>query len=154
RPLPRRTSTACADAESDFGFGIADFGLKRPPKSAIRNSQSEIGIRNRRTAVMRSCLAITFILALIGGSARSGEPTPDERLLTEHKMPTDGPGLLAFVRQLVIDDKLETRLKKLVKQLGDDDFDAREEASRLLTAAGAPARPFLREALTATDAEV
>src|SRR5262249_30457291 len=69
-------------------------------------------------------------------------------------MPTDGPGLLAFVRQLVVDDKLETRLKKLVKQLGDDDFDAREEASRLLSASGAPARPFLREALNATDAEV
>src|SRR5439155_1925022 len=67
---------------------------------------------------------------------------------------TDGPGLLRFVRGLVVDEKSEARLKKLVKQLGDDDFDMREEATRQLVAAGAPARPFLQEALKDGDQEV
>ncbi len=96
-----------------------------------------------------------LIAALVGaGPASAAETTPDENTLAQNMVPTDGPGLLAFVRRLVPDEKSETRLKKLVKQLGDDDFDAREEASRLLVAAGAPARPFLQEALKETDAEV
>src|SRR5947209_4152474 len=91
--------------------------------------------------------ALLFV-ALVGAApASAADATPDERVLSEHQIPTDGPGLLTFVRQLVLDEKTESRLKKLVKQLGDDDFDAREEASRLLTAAGSPARPFLQQAL-------
>jgi outer membrane protein assembly factor BamB len=103
---------------------------------------------------MRCRLATALFVMLTAGAVLGADPSPDERLLTEHKMPTDGPGLLAFVRGLVLTDNIETRLKKLVKQLGDDDFDMREEATRLLIAAGAPARPFLREALKDPDAEV
>jgi len=105
---------------------------------------------------MRRCLAPALLIAALLGTGRApaDEPTPDERILTENKVPTDGPGLLAFVRHLVLDDKAEARLKKLVKQLGDDDFDVREEASRLLVAAGAPARPFLIPASKDSDPEV
>ena len=104
---------------------------------------------------MRRLMAPALLFAaLVGAGPASAEKTPDELILTENMIPTDGPGLLAFVRKLVLDEKSETRLKQLVKQLGDDDFEKREEASRLIVAAGAPARPFLEEALKGTDAEV
>jgi len=101
---------------------------------------------------MRTLYGLTALcFALLGVAA---EPTPDERILTENKIPTDGPGLVKYLRNLVIDDATEARLKKLVKQLGDDDFDTREEATRQLAVAGAAARPFLQEALKNEDAEV
>ena len=99
-------------------------------------------------------LALVFTALVGAGSVRAADPTPDERILSENMIPTDGPGLLNFVRRLVLDDKSETRLKKLVRQLGDDDFDKREEASRLLVTAGAPARSLLQQALKETDAEI
>jgi hypothetical protein len=107
---------------------------------------------------MRHCLAtFVFLGAFLGLGPRptvAAEMTPDERILTDNNVPTDGPGLLAFVRGLVLDEKSEARLKALVKQLGDDDFDKREEATRLLVAAGAPARPFLQEGLKESDPEL
>ena len=99
-------------------------------------------------------LALLFAALLGSGPAPAAEPTPDERILIDNKVPTDGPGLLTFVRRLVSDQKSDAKLKKLVQQLGDDEFDTREEATRLLAAAGPPARPFLQEALKGTDPEV
>src|SRR5262249_4611904 len=80
--------------------------------------------------------------------------TPDERMLREAKVPIDGPGLLEFFRQRTVDAADETRLKTLVRQLGDDSFEKREEASRQLVAIGARALPILRQASTDSDIEV
>src|SRR5260370_6680071 len=88
------------------------------------------------------------------GPAAAAEMTPDERVLTDNKVATDGPGRLTFVRGLVLDEKSEGRLKALVKQHGDDDFDKREGGTRLLAAVGAPARPFLQEGLKESDPEL
>ncbi len=46
------------------------------------------------------------------------------------------------------------KIARWVAQLGDNDFNVREEASRLLWQAGEPAEPALQEALKSGDAEV
>ncbi len=48
----------------------------------------------------------------------------------------------------------KAQVARWVAQLGDNDFNVREEASRLLWQAGEPAEPALQEALKGTDAEV
>jgi HEAT repeats len=46
------------------------------------------------------------------------------------------------------------QIKKLIRELGSDDFEVREKATQGLSQIGRPALPALREALQSTDAEV
>jgi hypothetical protein len=69
-------------------------------------------------------------------------------------IPTDGAGLAAYIKQRTASGADEERIKTLVRQLGDDEFKAREAASRQLVMLGSRARPFLQAALRDTDPEV
>jgi hypothetical protein len=113
----------------------------------------------------RTTLAIALLLTL--GWAVGGRETPpdkpapaedraaaDERLLKDSGIPTDDAGLLAFLRDRSLDDDGRKQLEGLVRQLGHDDFETREQASRLLIARGSLASPFLREALKQNDSEI
>src|SRR5438046_669112 len=53
----------------------------------------------------------------------------------------------------VVADSDDTEIARLVKQLGDDDFDKREAASKELEASGEPARAALQKA-AASNADV
>src|SRR5262249_53064609 len=66
----------------------------------------------------------------------------------------DGPSLVEFFRKRVPDEVTPEQLAALVKQLGDDDFAAREKASDRLRALGTRALPALRRALQDADQEV
>jgi hypothetical protein len=78
----------------------------------------------------------------------------DEQVLKENKIPADGPGLLEFFRRHIVQSADEDRIKTLIRQLGDDDFNRREEASLQLNAVGLPARSFLLKAASDLDAEI
>jgi hypothetical protein len=78
----------------------------------------------------------------------------DEELLKKNKVPTDGPGLLDYLRKRALGPEGEARLRKLVKDLGDDDFETRENATQDLIALGPRARPAVRGATTDPDLEV
>ncbi|HEY7327491.1 MAG TPA: HEAT repeat domain-containing protein [Gemmataceae bacterium] len=78
----------------------------------------------------------------------------DESTLKAAGIPTDGPGLVAYFKQRTITVSNAERIKQLVRQLGDDDFKAREEASRHLMMLGPRARPFLQAALRDSDPEI
>ena len=78
----------------------------------------------------------------------------DEDILKGDKAATDGPGLLEFFRRHAVQPGDDARIKGLIRQLGDDDFDRREDASLQLTGLGLRARPFLRSALFIPDVEV
>ncbi len=78
----------------------------------------------------------------------------DEQILKDNKTPTDGPGLVEFFRRHVAQAGDEGRIKKLIRQLGDDDFNQREDASLQLSGLGLRARPFLQEAASDADAEI
>ena len=79
---------------------------------------------------------------------------PDEEVLKDGKIPSDGPGLVEFFRQRVVRDGDEEHIKALIRQMGDDDFDRREDASIQLCGLGLRAKPLLLEALRDPDAEV
>lgn len=100
----------------------------------------------------------TVLAALIASAASlpAVAPFPDsaeEALLRENKVPTDGAGALAYVRRRLapLDP---ARVKRLVAQLGDDSFAAREEASRELLLLGGRVRRQLVEAARNEDPEV
>ncbi len=78
----------------------------------------------------------------------------DEDLLKGDNAPTDGPGLLKLFRRHAVQAGDDVRIKKLVRQLGDDDFGRREDASLQLTGLGLRARPFLQNALFSPDVEI
>ncbi len=105
---------------------------------------------------MRLRLAWLVLLALVAGpfALAAEEASSDEKLLEDHKLPTDGPGLLDFFKKRTTETISDARLAALVEQLGDDDFFKREAASRQLVLAGPRARDHLRKALTHTDLEV
>jgi hypothetical protein len=78
----------------------------------------------------------------------------DVELLRAADIPTDGPGLLGFLRKRVAREGDDERLRQWVRQLGDESYVVRERASRDLVAAGSLARAVLREALENPDREI
>src|SRR4051794_1399181 len=99
--------------------------------------------------------ACLLLLLLAGGPAAADEgAAADEQVLRGAGVAVDGPGLLAFLRARTVDGADEARIRGLVRQLGDDSFRAREQASQRLAALGARARPFLRDATRDPDIEI
>jgi hypothetical protein len=108
--------------------------------------------RPGRAFLLVSLLGV-LLLPRAGGEGGSPEPG-DEKLLKDHKIPTDGAGLLDYVRKRFAELVSEARLKELIEQLGDDSFEKREEASKQLVLHGARAKKHLQEALKHADLEV
>jgi hypothetical protein len=77
-----------------------------------------------------------------------------ERVLNEAKIATDGPSLLAYIKKRTLPETDRTKLRALVRQLGDDEFEVRKKAFAELQAAGKAAEEVLREALQDEDPEI
>jgi hypothetical protein len=78
----------------------------------------------------------------------------DEQTLRAGGRPVAGPGLLEFLRQRTPPAVDAAGVRRLVRQLGDDSYEARQKASAQLLALGPAAAPFLHEAAANGDAEV
>ncbi len=78
----------------------------------------------------------------------------DEKVLKDSALPTDNAGLLDYVRKRTLDAAGEARLRKSIANLGDDEFEVRENAVEALVALGLRARPALRAATKDPDLEV
>ncbi|HZT82897.1 MAG TPA: HEAT repeat domain-containing protein, partial [Gemmataceae bacterium] len=97
------------------------------------------------------------LLAGLGGRGAAAEPDPadhDVQALREAKLPTEGKSLVEFFKKRTLAKADRDRIKDLIRDLGNDDFDKRQAASAQLTAIGAPAAPLLREAAKSADPEV
>jgi hypothetical protein len=106
---------------------------------------------------MRHHLLAGLVACLLVCLPAAGSPTPeeaDEQLLRESKIPTEGPALLDFFRQRAAGAGDVGSVQALIRRLGDDDFFAREDASRRLKSLGGRGRLPLRQALTDPDVEV
>lgn len=102
----------------------------------------------------RSMLLLMAGMWLSSAVCRGADAADDERMLKDAHIATDGPGLIAFFKQRTVGAADENRIKTLVKQLGDDDFSKREDASQQLIAIGGRARAALRQAVNDPDVEV
>src|SRR4051794_39738860 len=91
-------------------------------------------------------LALAVGLVAAARGAAPLVPDPDAALLREAGLATDTPALLTFLRDGTPDDRDVGRVEALVKQLGDDAFDEREDASRRLVRLGGYAVPALKKA--------
>jgi hypothetical protein len=101
-------------------------------------------------------LLLTSLVAGFG-TLTAVEPDPvalDEQTLKDAKVATDGPDLLTFLKKRCVSEKDLERLKKLIRELGDDSFETRQNASAKLVEAGAIAVPLLREAIKDPDIEI
>src|SRR5438067_903032 len=99
------------------------------------------------------CLVV--LLGVAGSLTLAAErTTPDEKVLADHKVPSDGPALLEFFRKQTTQVLTDAQLAALVEQLGDEDFFKREEATRSLILAGPRARKHLMAGLKHADLEV
>jgi hypothetical protein len=86
---------------------------------------------------------------------RAIEPAAaDERKLKAARAGTDEKALLKFLRGRVVGKAERDRVKRLVEQLGDESFAAREKATQELVRLGAAAVPEVRRAAKAGDAEM
>jgi HEAT repeats/PQQ-like domain len=77
-----------------------------------------------------------------------------EQILRAAGLNCDGPALLRFWRERTPSPAQRDRIVRLVDQLGDNDYDVRQTASRDLAALGPIAIPFLNSALRSPDLEV
>jgi HEAT repeat protein len=106
---------------------------------------------------MRHRLVLALGIGLLLGGPRlaaAGAAEEDEALLRAAGVPADGPALLDFFRSRTLDGTDGAQIKALVRQLGDDAFTVREQASRKLVAIGPRAREVLRAALSDPDPEI
>jgi HEAT repeat protein len=78
----------------------------------------------------------------------------DEQTLRQAGVGTDGPSLLAFLREQTLARGDRKRIAALIRQLGVDDFRVRERASAELVKLGNPATPLLNRAASDADVEV
>lgn len=106
----------------------------------------------RSICVFGALLALAMLGA--GPSGNDDEAAADEAFLTQHKVATDGDGLLTFFRKRTLSTDSKQRLEELVKKLGDASFPVREEAERDLIAFGPAALPLVKAALDDPDLEI
>src|SRR5262245_6519304 len=129
-------------------------GMNRPPACCFIPTPTSFDAFGNGVMLLRpACL---LVLALAAGPLVLADSavSSDEKLLKDHKLPSDGPGLVEFLKKRISDGVSLTKLQELVEQLGDDDFFRREEASKQLLLAGPRARPMLLAALKHRDLEV
>jgi hypothetical protein len=119
------------------------------------------------------CLLLPVVIPAVKTAAEADKPAPkpvnnlrdpiqewldsshtDESTLKAAGIPTDGPGLATYFKKRTITVSNAERIKQLVRQLGEDEFKTREEASRQLMMLGPRARPFLQVALRDSDPEI
>lgn len=100
-------------------------------------------------------LVVVFTaLALVPAHAADDTTLEDEKLVKSAGMGVEAPVLLAFFRKRTLSDHDRKRFAVLIEQLGDDQFEKREEASQELTKYGTPVLPLLRKAVKHPDAEI
>jgi HEAT repeat protein len=106
-------------------------------------------------AMTSLCCSLAVVLApllLVAPTPEAGQE--DEQLLRAKSVAVDGPGLLAFFEGLTLSDPERAQVQALIRRLGSNDFNEREQATEALIKRGAAAAPLLRAALGDRDPEI
>jgi hypothetical protein len=101
-------------------------------------------------------LLVAFVLSIapVGAAAAPVQPSPEENILKRAGVPVDADGLLTFFRGRTLSDAECKQIGQLIHQLGADNFDDRESASKALQKIGGRAVPLLRAAKHGPDVEI
>jgi HEAT repeat protein len=78
----------------------------------------------------------------------------DEAILKDASVGTDGPALIEYFRTRTLAEPQRIRVARLIDDLGADDYQARENATKELVKVGAAAAPALLQATDNADPEV
>jgi HEAT repeat protein len=103
---------------------------------------------------MQRALGMALLLVFLTAASEPPSNADDEELLKKSGVKADGPSILEFFRKRTLSQTGQQRIAALIRQLGDDSFQARERASHELVAVGTVATPFLQTALRSSDIEV
>src|SRR5262245_1940075 len=99
--------------------------------------------------------AAYLLLVLVGGRpSPAAEPDPDETMVRDAKIATEGPALLDFFRLRTLKDADRDKIHALIRKLGDDDFGVRGQASTDPVGRGPQAVALLRQATVNPDVEI
>jgi HEAT repeat protein len=130
-PLPaKRAAAACVLAR----LGDAEH------RAAVRQMLGDTSLRVRH-AVGRGLLGDRF------PKLETPLSIEDKQFVKTGHIVSDGPGLIAFFKKRTLSDDDRKNIEKMVRQLDDNQFAARQEASQKLEEIGVPALPFLERAL-------
>lgn len=101
----------------------------------------------------RSLLAILAVLAVAFARAEAvrGDDDADEQALRAANLSSDGPVLLDYLRKQTTLAARPDQIRELIRDLGADDYFARQKASASLVALGRVALSFLHDAADAKD---
>jgi hypothetical protein len=102
------------------------------------------GFRNKEGKMMESIVS----------DHREPGREDDERVVRAAGLETDGAALLGFLRRQAPDAAKIAQVRALIRKLGDDAFEVREQAAKDLVGLEKVAVPFLQQALKDGDAEV
>jgi HEAT repeat protein len=175
-PVPvRRSAAAGALCQAGGTTMISQVRkLLRDPKPTVRlHVALALGRQNDEEAIPeliallddlppdRGKLAEDFLLNLAGDQAPNVPLGKDEASRQRCReawaawwQAVDAASLLEFFRKRTLSDPERERVQALIRQLGDDAFSVREQASSELVALGGSAVPLLRQALKSADVEV
>ncbi len=98
-----------------------------------------------------------LFFVLTGLALRGAQPDTikaDEETLKAANVGTDGASLIEFLRGKIPDDANRDKINALIRSLGADGFEVREQASTELAKFGAKATSLLRQATRSDDIEV
>jgi HEAT repeat protein len=102
--------------------------------------------------------AVFVVLGVVGMlrsvPAQSPELDPDEQVLRAANIGTDEPGLLKYLEKRQPRKSTPEDVKRLIEQLGSQEFEARERASEQLRRMGRVVFPQLRQETMNRDPEV
>jgi HEAT repeat protein len=99
-------------------------------------------------------LTLGALVSAPGLRAADADMSREEQTLKAADVGTDNESLLAFFRKRTLTGDYPARIAALIRQLSDESYKARKQATRELIGLGAPALAALREAAKSTDAEI
>ena len=120
---------------------------------AFVRPQTPDSLKKGMTHSLMAAVSI-LVFAALGHCAQDLSTDPDEVVLHDAGVGRDDKSLAKFFRERTGTDADLLRIDSLVRQLGDDSFDKREEASGKLVALGLTAIPAVRRLLPAADQEI
>jgi HEAT repeat protein len=118
----------------------------------VRVQSQSVTARGR--LVTLSFASIVALLSVLPALAADDAASADEETLKSAGVGSDAPALVAFLHKHVLADKEREAIESLIRQLGDERFAVREEASDKLVMTGVPAVSFLRAALRDANTEI